>query len=393
MKKTISIVLAIVMIASCFAFAGCGSKSASNTIKIGTLGPYTGATAVYGLAVKNGVELYINQVNAAGGINGKQIELIAYDNKGEDAEAITAFNKLVDDGVTAIVGDVLTSNELAVVPEAAAVNMPAVTASATAEAVTINQKDGSVYKNVFRTCFIDPFQGVKMAEYAAEKLGAKTAAIIYRTGDMYAEGITNKFKETCATCGLEVVKVEGYADGDKDFNAQLTNILAMNPDVVLAPNYYEDDGMIVKQARALGYTGTFIGGDGWAGISAYATAEELEGSVYCSAYAPGASDTIVAFENAYIAAYGADALNMFSALAYDAAQIVVAAIGEAEKTGKAPASDEYKQSIIDAIPKVAANVQGITSANGYKFDEFNNPIKDAVIIELQNGTEAFKEIF
>ena len=394
MKKIVCIVLAVIMTAGCFVMFGCGgNKADENVIKIGTQGPYTGDTAVYGLGVKNGTELFINQLNEKGGINGKKIELISYDHKGDDAEAINVFNKLVEEGITALIGDVLTSNELAVVPEAAQYNIPAITASATAESVTINQKDNTVYSNVFRTCFIDPFQGEKMARYAAEKLGVKNAAVICRTGDAYAEGLAEAFVNTCAEVGITVTNQEGYATGDKDFKAQLTNILASNPDVVYCPNYYEDDGLIVKQARALGLTCKFLGGDGWAGVCSYATAEELEGCMFVSAYAPGSSEEVIAFEKAYTDAYGADALNMFSALSYDAAALLCAAIAEAEKTGAKVGSDEYKQAIIDAIPVVGPSIKGITSASGFTFDEKNNPIKEAVIMELSNGVESFKEMY
>ena len=411
MKKVFCIVMAVCMMIVCAACSNSAAPAAEpaanaaeppaegaepaaegGTIKVGILGPHTGELAVYGLAVKNGAMLYIDQVNAAGGVNGKQIEVVAYDNKGDDAEAINAFNRLVDDGITALIGDVITSNTIAVVGEAYPINMPMITASATASAVTVGE-DGTVYTNVFRTCFIDPFQGEKMAAYAAEKLGAKTAAIIVQTGNDYSQGLAEAFKQKCAEAGVEIVAEEGYASGDQDFNAQLTNIMAKSPDVVFCPNYYEDDGMIVKQARALGLTAAFLGGDGWNGVSAYATAEELEGSYYCSAYAPGSTDAVKQFEADYEAAYGADTLNMFAATAYDAAMVLVAALTKAEETGAAPASEEYKQAVIDAVKTEGAGVVGITSEAGYTFDENNNPIKDAVIMTLTGGAETFKEIY
>ncbi len=389
MKKLFCIVLAAMMMAACF--AGCKANT-DDTIKVGILGPHTGELAVYGLAVKNGAQLYIDQVNAAGGINGKQIQVIAYDNKGDDAEAINAFNRMVDEGITALIGDVITSNTIAVVGEAYPINMPMVTASATAAAVTVGA-DGTVYSNVFRTCFIDPFQGEKMAQYAAEKLSAKTAAIIVQTGNDYAQGLADAFVAKTESVGMEIVSQEAYAKGDKDFNAQLTNIMAKNPDVVFCPNYYEDDGMIVKQARAMGLTATFMGGDGWNGVSKYATAEELEGSVYCSAYAPGSTEAVKAFEAAYVEAYGEDTLNMFAATAYDAAMLLCAALTKAEASGEKAGSDAYKQAVIDAIKSEGASVSGVTSEAGYTFDASNNPIKDAVIMELVGGEEVFKEIF
>lgn len=420
MKKLLSIALVAMLALS--ALAGCAAPaatdaSASNaaaanataadatatdaaqpaasgeTIKVGILGPHTGDYAVYGLAVKNGAQLYIDQVNAAGGINGKQIETIVYDNKGDSTEAITAFTRMVDEGITALIGDVLTGNTIAVVGEANPINMPMITASATAAAVTYNADTDTVYTNVFRTCFIDPFQGEKMAQYAAEKLSAKTAAVLTMTGDDYSVGLADAFKAKCAQVGITVVADEGYSKGDVDFKAQLTNILASAPDVVFCPNYYQDDGMIVTQARELGLTSTFLGGDGWAGVSAYASAADLEGSYFCSAYAPGSTDAVKKFEADYTAAYGADTLNMFAATAYDAAQVLVAALTKAEASGAATGSDEYKQAVIDAIKTEGPSVVGITSETGYTFDDHNNPIKSAVIMTLTGGVETFKEMY
>ena len=415
MKKLLSIALVAMLALS--TLAGCAAPAAANasasdataanataadataadaaqaasgeTIKVGILGPHTGDYAVYGLAVKNGAQLYIDQVNAAGGINGKQIETVVYDNKGDSTEAITAFTRMVDDGITALIGDVLTGNTIAVVGEANPINMPMITASATASAVTYNADTDTVYTNVFRTCFIDPFQGEKMAQYASEKLGAKTAAVLTMTGDDYSVGLADAFKAKCAEVGITVVADEGYSKGDVDFKAQLTNILATAPDVIFCPNYYQDDGMIVTQARELGLTSTFLGGDGWAGVSAYASAADLEGSYYCSAYAPGSTDAVKKFEADYTAAYGADTLNMFAATAYDAAQILVAALTKAEASGAATGSDEYKQAVIDAI--AGGTIEGITGT--FTFDEHHNPVKSTAILTYVDGKPELKEMF
>ena len=417
MKKLISIVMVVMLAVACLAGLGCKNTAtppspdastgattdapdaatdapeAVGTIKVGILGPHTGELAGYGLAVRNGAQLYFDQVNAEGGINGKQIETIVYDQKGDSTEAITAFTRMVDEGITALIGDVITSNTIAVVGEAYPINMPMITASATAESVTVSEADGTVFTNVFRTCFIDPFQGEKMAAYAAEKLGYKTAAMIVQTGNDYALGLAEAFKAKCAEVGIEVLVEEGYAVGDVDFKAQLTNILAANPDCVFCPNYYENDGMIVHQARELGLTATFLGGDGWASVTGFATAEELEGSYFCSAYAPSSSDAVLAFEAAYTEAYGEAPPNMFAATSYDAAMVLVAALRKAEESGAEPASDEYKQAILDAIRTEGPSVIGVTSAVGYTFDENNNPIKDAVIMVITDGVETFKEIY
>ncbi|MCL2694898.1 MAG: ABC transporter substrate-binding protein [Clostridiales bacterium] len=392
MKKIICIVLVVMMAAALFVGCTKDDKKGEETIKIGILGPHTGELAVYGLGVKNGATLYLDQVNAAGGINGKMIEIIAYDQRGDDAEAVNAFNRMVSEGITGLIGDVITSNTLAVVAKATPINMPMITASATAASVTVNA-DGSVNTNVFRTCFIDPFQGMKMAEFAGEVLDATSAAVLFETGNDYAIGLKDAFVAKCGETGIEVVGQESYAKGDKDFKAQLTNILAAGPDVVFLPNYYEDNGLIVTQAREIGLNAVMLGGDGWAGITDYASAEDLEGSFFCSAYAPGSTELVRDFEARFIAANGEDTLNMFAATGYDAAMLLVAAIRKAEKSGSAPASDEYKQAIIDAIRSEGAGVVGVTSEGGYTFDEFNNPIKDAVIMTITDGKEVFYRMF
>ncbi|NLH01685.1 MAG: ABC transporter substrate-binding protein [Clostridiales bacterium] len=407
MKKFLSIALILVLILGCF--AACGKKAdtgdstvkesaapentaSGETIKIGIIGCHTGEYAQYGLGVKNGASLYIDQLNANGGINGKKVEIVAYDNKGDNQEAINAFNRAVDEGITALIGDVLTGNTIAVVGVAYPLNMPMITASATAEAVTYDKDTNTVYSNVFRTCFIDPFQGEKMAKYASEKLGAKTAAIIYETGNDYAVGVKDAFIATCKEVGINVVDEEGYASGDVDFKSQLTTIASKKPDVVFCPNYYEDDALIISQARQVGLKATFLGADGMSGVKDYASAEELEGTYYCSGYAPGSTDAIKNFEAAYTEKYGASTLNMFAATAYDAAMVLCNALQIAEDKGLKAGTDEYKQAVIDAIRNNSADLECITS-KGYTFDEHNNPVKDAVIMKLEGGKEVYVETF
>lgn len=375
---------------------GCGGnsqKKADDTIRVGMMGPFTGDAAVYGLAVRNGVELYMNQYNEKGGVNGKKIEMFFYDQKGDSTESITAFSRMVEqDGITALIGDVLTGNTIAVVGEAYPLNMPMITASATAAEVTYDAKTDTVYSNVFRTCFIDPFQGQKMASFAYEKLGVKTAAVIFENGNDYAVGLKDAFVDECGKLGIEIVDEEGYADGDVDFKAQLTNIMSKNPDVVFCPNYYEDDGLIISQAREIGLDVTFLGGDGWAGVAKYASAEDLEGSYYCSAYAAG-TEQVAAFEEAYAEAYGKDTLSMFAALGYDAAMCMCKGLEAAEASGYEQGSEEYKQAVIDGIRTGCSELAGITSPTGYTFDEHNNPIKAAVIMKLAGGKEVYDQTY
>ena len=369
-----------------------GSQSGGDTIKVGLIANTSGSDAQYGLAVSNGVMLYINQLNEAGGINGKKVEIIPYDDKGEQTEATNAFNRLVDDGVTAVIGSVLTAPTITVADLAYEINMPQITASATAAGVTVlepDQEDSEIRTNVFRSCFIDPFQGEKMAQYAAEKLGAKTAAVIYETGNDYSEGLKDAFVAKCAELNVTVTSEQAYSDGDVDFRSQMTTIASQQPDVIFSPNYYEDDGMIVTQAREVGVTGTFLGGDGWGGVKDYASAADLEGSVYCSGYAAG-TEGVAQFEADYQAAYNEAVPSMFAPLGYDAALLMCNALKAAEDQGLTAGSDDYKQAVIDAL-KATDGVEGVTGS--YAFDEQNNPIKDAAIMQLKDGQEAFLEMF
>ena len=391
-KRVMSLCLAAAMM---FALTACGEKDkgSDDTIKIGLMGCFTGEYSMYGNAVGNGATLYFRELNAAGGINGKQVEIVKYDDRGDATEAITAYSRMKEDGVVAILGSVLTGTTLALVDEAYEDNMPVVTASATAAGVTLLDPEKpaeGIRENVFRACFIDPFQGEKMAEYAYNKLGAKSAAIIFQTGNDYAEGVKDAFMTKAASLGLKVTSAQGYAEGDKEFRAQLTTIKSENPDVVFCPNYYEDCGMIVTQARQVGLKCTIMGADGWGGIKDYASAADLEGCVYCSAYAPGTTDAVKTFEANYKKEFSSDVPNMFAPLGYDAAKLLCAAIESAEKAGKEP-GDEYSQAVIDAL-KATNGVSGVTS-DGYSFDQYNNPVKAAAIIELKAGQEVFKEMY
>ena len=336
---------------------------------------------------------HINQLNANGGINGKQVKVLEYDDKGDGVEAVNAYNLACDNGITAVFGATLTGPTIALADATYEDNMPQVTASATASGVTMidpDDPDSEIRQNVFRACFIDPYQGKKMADYAVEKLSAKTAALFYQTGSDYSEGLMNAFAAEAKALGLEIVDPEAFAEGDKDFKAQMTNIAAAAPDVVFAPIYYAEAGLAITAARAAGCTATFMGGDGFGSVKNYASADALEGSVYCSGYAP-ATDSVKQFEEDYKAAYNVDEIpNMFAPLAYDAAMLLCEGLKAAEAQGLTAGTDEYKQAVIDAI-KTMDGTEGITGS--YAFDEFNNPIKPVAIIELTGGDEVYQEMF
>ena len=419
MKKLFCFALAVVMLLS--VMAGCAAKTeqsssttqasestastetASNEaadasdaaatdgeIDIAFIGNTTGDYAQYGLPVRNAVMLYFDQLNAAGGINGKKVVVKEYDDKGDGVEAVNAYNLAKENGITAVIGSVLTGATIGLADATYEDNMPQITASATATGVTVMEDTGEVRTNVFRACFIDPFQGQKMADYAVEKLGAKTAAIFYETGSDYSEGLKNAFVVEAERMGLEIVDTEAFATGDKDFKAQMTNIASKNPDIVFCPIYYGEAGLAIQAARQAGCTATFLGGDGFGSVKDYASAEELEGSIYCSGYAPGTED-VAQFEKDYCETFGVEEVpNMFAPLAYDASMIMAYGLKAAEDAGLEAGTDEYKQAVIDAI-KTMDGVKGITGT--YSFDSDNNPIKSVAIIELTGGEEVFKEMF
>ena len=419
MKKLFCFALAVVMLLS--VMAGCAAKTeqsssttqasestastetASNEsadasdaaatdgeIDIAFIGNTTGDYAQYGIPVRNAVMLYFDQLNAAGGINGKKVVVKEYDDKGDGVEAVNAYNLAKENGITAVIGSVLTGATIGLADATYEDNMPQITASATATGVTVMEDTGEVRTNVFRACFIDPFQGQKMADYAVEKLGANTAAIFYETGSDYSEGLKNAFVVEAERMGLEIVDTEAFATGDKDFKAQMTNIASKNPDIVFCPIYYGEAGLAIQAARQAGCTATFLGGDGFGSVKDYASAEELEGSVYCSGYAPGTED-VAQFEKDYCETFGVEEVpNMFAPLAYDASMIMAYGLKAAEDAGLEAGTDEYKQAVIDAI-KTMDGVKGITGT--YSFDSDNNPIKSVAIIELTGGEEVFKEMF
>ena len=366
--------------------AGSTAAASGDTIKVGVLGPMTGDVSVYGLAVINGATLYLDQVNANGGVNGKQLEAITMDEQGDATQAVTCFTKMCDQGITALVGDVTTTPTLAVAAESADYNMPMVTASATAEAVTYDAETDTVNANVFRATFTDPFQGIKMADYAYQKLGYTKAAVIFKKGADYNEGLAenfvNEFESLCGT----IVDQETYADGDVDFKTQLTTILGKNPQVVFCPNYYQDVGQILAQAESIGLTVPFLGGDGWDGLEGYATADQLKDAYFCANYAKGSSTE---FESAYKEKYGEDYPNGFAPLGYDAAMTVVYGLQAAEDAGLEAGTDEYKQAVIDAI--ASGTIDGITGT--FTFDEHHNPVKQTAILCFDGATPVLKEMF
>ena len=393
MKKA----LLIALVLACFmipVFAGGSSEAAatSDTITIAFIGNTTGDYAMYGVPVRNSVVMFFEQLNAAGGINGKQVKLLEYDDKADGTESINAYNLAKANGATAIIGSVLSGASIALSDVTYDDNMPQISASATNPKLTVMDPDdpkSEVKTNVFRSCFLDPFQGEKMAQYAAQKYGAKTIAIFYENGSDYSEAIVQGVESQLASTGLKVVAKEAFATGDVDYKAQMTNIAAANPDVVLMPIYYGEAGRAITALRAAGCNAKIIGGDGFGSVKNYASAADLEGTIYMSGYAPG-TPSVAKYEADYQAKYGEEVPNMFAPLAWDASLIMAEGLKAAEAKGLKAGTAEYKQAVIDAIKGMNA-FEGITGS--YTFNETNDPIKSVAIIKIAGGAELFDEFF
>ena len=375
-QRILALLLSLMMIGALM--AGCGGQAAtdSNEIKIGANLELTGGISTFGNSTLNGIKLAFKEVNEAGGIDGKKIILVSEDNKSEPAETANAAKKLIEqDQVVAIMGAVASSNTLAAAPIAQAAGVPMITATSTNPQVT---ETGDF---IFRTCFIDPFQGTVMSKFATNTLKAKTAAIFTDITSDYSKGLTEVFKADFQKLGGKIVAAESYAQKDTDYNAQLTKIKAANPDVVYVPGYYTEVGLIIKQARQLGLKQPFLGTDGWDSPKLTEIAGNATNNGYFSNhYSPDdQAPAIQDFVKKYKAEYNQvpDAL---ATLGYEAGMIVADAL---KRAGKAD-----RQALRDAL---AATKDFPATTGSITLDANRNPIKAAVIIEMKDGQQKFLE--
>lgn len=384
MKRVSKILTALVLgtvLAGLAAGCGGGEKKA-DTIKVGANLEMTGGSASYGISSKNAIELAFKEINEKGGINGKQLELVVADNKSEAAEATNAMQKLVSqDNVVAVIGPNLSSSVIA----ASAINNSAkvldIAPMATNPYVTVDQASGKTKDFNYRTCFIDPFQGTVMAKFATAELGVGNAAVLIDNSSDYAKGLAQFFKENFVKEGGAVTAEESYLQKDTDFKATLTKIKATNPDFLYVPGYYQEVGLIVKQARELGMNMPIAGGDGWdsAKMPEIAGAAALNNTYFSSLYSPeDSSDINKNFVAAYEKAYGQKP-DVFAALSYDSALLVAEAIKNAGSTEPAK------------ISEAMAKINGFSGVSGsVTFDDKHNPVKSAVILEYKDGAQSLK---
>lgn len=382
MRKRSLFFLSLLFVLTLALLPGCSNSSDGDTIKIGANFELTGGVASFGQSAVNAIELAFEQVNADGGVLGKQLELVIADNKSDASESTMAMTKLVtQDKVSAVLGPVTSTNTLAAVPVAQDNKVPMITPTATNPKVTVNEETGKLNDYVFRSCFIDPFQGTVMANFASNDLDAKTAAIYIDNSSDYAKGLAKYFKESFEANGGTIVAEEAYVAKDTDFKATLTRIKSTNPDVIFVPGYYEEVGKIVKQGRELGITVPFLGGDGWDApqMLDIAGAENLNNTYFSNHYsAEDPSPEIQNFVKAYEEKYNAtpDAL---AALGYDAALLLIDAIKRAGSDDPEKIRDALEET--KDFPAVSGKIT---------FDENHNPVKSAVIIEFKDGKQTYK---
>ncbi|MEG2186123.1 MAG: ABC transporter substrate-binding protein [Clostridia bacterium] len=371
MKKWISVLLTIMLVLS-FALP---AMAEGETIKIGGIGCLTGPYAMYGIGVRNGIDLCIDEINAAGGINGQKVEMLWEDDEGDAAKATNAYSKLVEnDGVTAILGAVLTGPTDAVADYAASDGIPTITASATAYYITEGRP------NVFRTCFLDPFQGICMANFAKDEFSAVKLAVLYENGNEYSTGLKNTFSEQAALNGQEIVACEATAAKDVDFKAQLTKIKDAAPDVVFLPYYGPEAALILSQAKEIGLETKFVGADGISNIVGSISDKSLLTNLWYSDHFSNTADSekVKTFLSGYQAKYGELPSISFTATGYDAALVMCEAI-------KAAGSTDY-DAVVAAIK--ASNVEGVSGT--ITFDDHNDPTKSAFILTFDaEGNQVF----
>ena len=382
--KLLSMLVASALFAG--ALVGCGGgdkkKAAGDVIKIGGNLEMTGGSASYGIASKMGMELAIDQINAKGGIGGKKLALVVADNKSEAAEGTNAMTKLVSqDKVVAVVGPNLSSSVIA----ASAVNNSAkvldITPMGTNENVTVDKATKKVRPYNFRACFIDPFQGLIMSKYVKEELKLNKTAIYIDNSSDYAKGLAASFVENYKKLGGTIVTTEAYLQKDTDFKATLTKIKATNPDFIYIPGYYQEVGLIIKQAREIGLNVAIGGGDGWdsAKLPEIAGKAALNNTFFSNVYSSSdPSEINKKFVSEFQAKYK-QAPDVFAALSYDCTLLIAKAIEDAK------GADPVK------MAEAMAKIKGFQGVSGtVTFDQFHNPTKSAFILEHKDGKQVFK---
>ncbi len=353
------------------------SASADGEFIIGGTGPLTGGAALYGIAVNRGAQIAVDEINAAGGINGYQVKWLFEDDEHDAEKALNAYNTLKDQGIQMFVGTVTSGPCLAIVEETADDNMFQITPSGTTADITANA-------NVFRMCFSDPSQGAKSAQYIGEHGLAAKVGVIYDSSDPYSQGIYESFDEAATEYGIEIVAAEAFtSDSKTDFKTQIQKMKDAGAELVFLPFYYTEAALVLQQSVELDYSPIFFGCDGMDGILNLENFDTslAEGLMLLTPFSADAEDELtVNFVAAYEAEYGETPIQ-FAADAYDCIYAIKLAAEEAGITPDMSVSD-----ICDALIPAMQSIEfdGLTG-EGIKFDENGEPQKDPKAVIIENG--------
>lgn len=377
MKKNYLKILALCLVAAMtmFAFAGCGesgTKTGGNddgnqVFVIGSIGPLTGGAASYGNSAKNGEQIAVDEINAAGGVAGYQLQLIAEDDQHDAEKSVNAYNNLMDKGMNALIGSVTSVPCIAVTEVSKVDGILQVTPSASAAAA-------AQYDNCFRICFTDPQQGEHMAQYIWDQ-GITSTAVLYDVSDAYSSGIYNAFDTAYKALGGTVTAAESFNSGDVDFKTQLTSIKNSGAQALFMPFYYQEVAYVANQAGDVGLDVPYFGCDGWDGVIKQLNGDTtlIDGAAFLTPFIASATDEkTVAFVEAYQAAYGA-VPDQFAADGYDAVYAIAAAL---EKAGTAD-----NAALVAAMHEI--EIDGVTGHMSW--DENGDATKSAIIAIVQNG--------
>jgi branched-chain amino acid transport system substrate-binding protein len=377
MSKKLSLLISGLIL--CTALLSCSGNTGGadpSEIVIGEYGSLTGSTATFGISTKNGIDMAIDEINQAGGLLGRRVRVIVEDDQGRPEEAQTVVTKLItSNNVVAVLGEVASSRTLAAAPVAQQNRIPMITPSSTNPRVT------EVGDYIFRVCFIDPFQGLVMAKFAANSLKIRNVAVLRDIKNDYSVGLADVFVENFKNMGGNIVADESYSEGDTDFSAQLTSIKARNPQAIFVPGYYTEVGLIARQAKQLGISAPLMGGDGWDSPSLIEIGgEALNGSYFSNHYSvDDPSPAIQKFVSDYKARFG-EAPDALAGLGYDAANILFDAIRRANST--------EGQAIRDMLAQTR-DYNGVTGT--ITLDENRNAVKPAVVLQITDGRLQYLE--
>ena len=368
-----------VAVSAAVGLAGCGgggSADTGDTIKIGEFASLTGATASFGTASHNGAIMVIDAANGAGGVLGKKIKLITEDDQSKPGEAATAVRKLISrDRVVALIGEIASSRSLEAAPIAQQNKIPMVSPGST------NQNVTKVGDYIFRVCFIDPFQGTVMAKFTLNSLKKTRVAVLTDVRQDYSVGLSQYYKDFLTKNGGTVISEQSYSSGDQDFKAQLTSIKGANPEVVFVPGYYNEVGLIARQARELGITVPILGGDGWDSPTlTQIGGAALDNTFFSNHFSVEDQNPVIQnFVRDYRERFKKDPDGM-AALGFDAAKVLLDAMTRAGSTEPA----KVREALAGTV-----DFQGVTGK--ISIDPERNATKPAVVLAIKDGAFRYAE--